>query len=167
MKKTLPLVALLVALAGCKEEPPRKPLPSRSEQRSGEERRSHALRAPGPVGTVEGTRFYVDLQADRPEALTKRPVLVETDARNRTIGHAYLSTTPNKGFVDLDIVVVASNDTVYCYDNARHELRWEMNYADRGYDVDELVRRGGKLDVIFAGKLTETLSLATGQKTIP
>jgi hypothetical protein len=64
-------------------------------------------------------------------------------------------------------VLVASNDTVWCYDAARHELRWEMSYADRGQDVDELVRRGDKLDVIFAGKLSETLSLQTGQKTVP
>lgn len=162
------LILLVVALlSGCKEEPVRKPTPSRGNPRASEERRSRPIRTPGDVGVVEGTRFFIEMQADRPESGVKRPVLVETDARNRAIGHAYLSGSPNKGFADLDIVIVASNETVWCYDAARHELRWEISYADRGFDVDELVRRGGKLDVIFAGKQSETLSLQTGQKTIP
>jgi hypothetical protein len=164
---TLPLLALLVvAGAGCPAEPVRHTTPA-SPPRQTEERRSHAIATPGLAGTVEGTEYWIDLQSDHPDALEKRPVLVEVDARHRTVGHAYLSATPTKGFVDYDLVLLASSDTVFCYDCARHELRWETNLADRGLDVDELVRRGPKLDVHFAGRVTETLSLATGEKTIP
>ncbi len=158
------LVACL--LAGCVEEPTRRSPPA-AQRRTPEERRSHAFTTPGTVGMVEGTRYFVDLQADRPDALVKRPVLVEVDDRKREVGHAYLNGAPNKGFVDLDVVVLATRDTVTCYDAARHEVRWETSYADRGLEIDELVRRGAKLDVYFAGKLNETLSLATGQKTLP
>jgi hypothetical protein len=107
------------------------------------------------------------MQADRPDALVKRPVLVEVDERRREVGHAFLNGPPDKGFVDLDVVVLATRDTVTCYDTTRHEVRWEVSYADRGLEIDELVRRRTKLDVNFAGRASETLNLATGLKTVP
>lgn len=164
MRVQLVVLPLLVVLAGC-PEPARKPLPTSRPHSSGEERRTHPFKAPALVGTVEGTRYYLDLEGGT------RPVLVETDAKNRTLGHAYLASKPDKAFADTDVVILASADTVYCYDTLRHELRWQANYSDRGYehdfDVDAVVRRGGKLDVIFAGKTSETLDIQTGQKTVP
>jgi hypothetical protein len=164
--RATPVVLLAVLLVGCPEEPVRHTSPA-PRQRASEERRSRPITSPGTVGMLDGTRYYVDLQADRPDALVKRPVLVEVDEHRREVGHAYLNGAPDKGFVDLDVVVLATRDSVTCYDTARHEVRWEVSYADRGLEVDELVRRGAKLDVHFAGKSTETLSLATGLKTIP
>jgi hypothetical protein len=167
MRGVFPACVLVTCLlAACVEEPVHRSAPA-AQRRTSDERRSRPFTTPGTIGMVEGTRYFVDLQADRPDALVKRPVLVEVDEKKREVGHAYLNGAPDKGIVDVDVVVLASRDTVTCYDAYRHEVRWEASYADRGLEIDELVRRGSKLDVYFAGRLNETLSLATGQKTVP
>jgi hypothetical protein len=148
------------------QEPVRKSTAPRSG-READEHRSHAVRAPGLVGAIGDERFFAEMEGTA-DADMKRPVLIEEDVKHRQIAHAYLSGAPIRGLVDYDVVLVATQDaTVVCYDCGRHEIRWEKSFADRGWDIDELVRRGDKIDVVFAGKTTETISVLTGDRSLP
>lgn len=168
--RTLATVVLSAGLAllafGCREEPVRPSRP-RETVRAGEQRRAHAVTTPGTVGSLEGASFYIEVARDRPDAEVGRPILVEEDARRREVGFAYLPAAIVLGFVDRDVVVVSTKDSITCYDVARHETRWDHSFADTGRSVDDFVRRGEKLDVTLEGGGSMTLDLATGQKAVP
>jgi hypothetical protein len=160
----------LFLIAGCalfQEEPTHRTRPPEHGSRTPEERRAHPIKTPGPVGKLLGSSFYVELQRDRPEADARRPVLVEEDEKRREVGFAYLSGPAVRGFVDTDVVVVATLDAITCYDAQRHEIRWEVSFADSGREVDDFSRRGDRLDVSLEGGSNVTLDIATGRKSVP
>lgn len=107
------------------------------------------------------------MQRDRPEAEKGRPVLVEEDRQRREVGFAYLSGPAVRGFVDLDVVVVATKRELTCYDVARHEKRWVASFDETDKEVDDFIRRGSKLDVALEGGVSVTLDLETGLRSVP
>jgi hypothetical protein len=162
----LVLVLGLALVGGC-EEPIRKSArPLERPTRAPEQRRAHALTTPGVVGRAGDATFYVEIQRDRPESEGRRPVLVEEDARRREVGFAYLSGPAVKGFVDLDVVIVATKTELTCYDVARHEKRWVAAF-DEDKEIDDFVRRADRLDVRLEGGTTVTLDLETGRRSVP
>ncbi|MBI3724393.1 hypothetical protein HY251_10635 [bacterium] len=155
-----------IVVAGCVQEAPvRKTRPPDRPARAPEERRARPISTPGSIGSAGDSQFYMVLQRDRPEAARERPVLVEEDARRREVGAAYLSGPAVLGFVDRDVVVVATKDELTCYDVARHETRWSRTFDGRA--VDDFVRRADRLEVSLEGGTTVTLNLATGERSLP
>lgn len=153
--------------SGCAEPTKKSPPPTRTAPRAAEQRRAHAVTTPGPVGTAGEASFFLEYQKDRPEAETRRPVLVEEDARRREVGFAYLSGPAVKGFADTDVVVVATKHELTCYDVARHEKRWVHSFDETEKEIDDFIRRGDRLDVALEGGVSVTLDLETGRRSVP
>jgi hypothetical protein len=159
-------IAALVSSGGCEQPMHKTPLPERPS-RTPEQRRSHPVRTPGWVGGAgDGTVFFIENQRDRPEADDKRVVLVEEDSKRREVGYVFLSGPAVRGFVDLDVVLVATKTELTCYDRARHERRWVVTYEERS-EIDDFVRRGDKLYVELEGGGRVTLDLETGRRSVP